>query len=119
MTPGPPSIRTASAAAASTGSTMISAIAATDDVEPTLDQPRGAAEIGIADSHDRNGADVVGHSGQGVEVVHPRNDEQFGVSARLCTHRIDQRAFLEAAIGHQQVVRTGRQHRRVQIGKAT
>ncbi len=89
MTPGPPSIRTASAAATNTGSNMIRCSHRNRDVEHTLDQPRRPVKIGIADSHDRNGADVVGQSGLGVEVMHPRNDEQVCVLAlpRYAPHR--------------------------------
>ena len=66
----------------------------------------GPLKIGIADSHDRNGADVVSHPGLGVEVMHPRNDEQVCRLALLGTHSIDQRAFLEVSIGDEQSVRT-------------
>ena len=63
--------------------------------EYALDQPRGPRRLGLPNSHDRNGADVISQSGLGVEVMHPRNDEQVCRLALLGTHSIDQRAFLE------------------------
>ena len=62
----------------------------------------GPPKIGIADSHDRNGADVIGQSGLGVEVMHPRHDQQVCRLALLGAHSVDQRAFLEVSIGDKQ-----------------
>ena len=87
------------------------------DVERTLDPPRGPVKIGTTDPHDRNGADVIGQSGLGVEVMHPRNDEQVYRLALLGTHSVDQRAFLKVSIGDEERARISCFDRDIEISE--
>jgi hypothetical protein len=88
-----------------------------EDVECSLYNPRWPMKIGIADSHDWDGADVVGHPGLGVEVMNPGDHEYFRVLTPLRPYRIDEPALLEASLGHQQGIRVRRHHGHVEISE--
>ena len=67
----------------------------------------GAAQVGGADAHHGDGADVVADAGLGGEVMHPRDDEQVAGQAGRAADHVEEVALGEVAVGDENHVSAG------------